>query len=136
MSELDSAVTAHVRESHADVISAVDRCADAVAASWDGRRATAREEVSDPLRAALREAGVLDRLPHVLADVVGAIGHEIPASPVAAPPYVVVTSRGPMLRATIEPGRLVVRLDAFDVRPEPGARYERLDGVEVVVDLE
>lgn len=136
MPELQAVVADRLREEHADAIDAVDRCADAVAVSWDGRRATDRREVAGPLEAALREAGVLERLPRVLADVVDAAGHDLPARPVAAPPYVAIASRGPVLRAAIDPGRLVVRLEAFAVRREPEPAYERRDGVAVVVALE
>ena len=85
--------------------------------------------------------GVLEFLPRVLADAVAATGHQLSASPVSAPPYVIVTSRGPMLRGTIDPGRLVVRFDAFtitDSTPTDDSRttYRRRSGVELVVSLE
>ncbi|WP_336344475.1 hypothetical protein [Halalkalicoccus ordinarius] len=45
----------------------------------------------------------------------------------AAPPYVTVTSRGPVLRATLSSGRLVVRIVLFDVERDP-VRYVRRGG--------
>ena len=126
MSSLDpGAAREYVREEHADVVARVDSCADAVAASWDEDSVEDAAAVSAPLEACLAEAGVLDELPGVLAGAVDAAGGELRAPPVAAPPYVVVTSRGPLLRATLDGGRLVVRFDAF--RVADGGRYERAE---------
>lgn len=71
---------------------------------------------SAPLRSALADAGVLDRCPAVLAALVDAAGFELPFEPAAAPPYVVVTSEGLLLRATVATGRLVVAVRAVEVR--------------------
>jgi len=74
------------------------------------------------------------------ADAVEATGYDLRASPVAGPPYVVVTSCGPVLRATIDPGRLVIRFDAFEVvrdsDPDRSSAYRRLDGTQLEVSLE
>lgn len=126
MTTLDpDAASEFVRREHADVVEHVDACADAVAASWDGNVVDDAAAVSVPLEACLDEAGVLDELPDVLAGAVDAAGAELQAPPVASPPYVVVTSRGPMVRATLDAGRLVVRFDAFRVT-EDGS-YERAE---------
>lgn len=113
----------------------VDACADEVAETWDGSATTDRDAVVEPLRAGLEESGVLARLPSVLEAAVDATGHDLPTMPVAAPPYVVVTSRGAVLRATIPPGRLVIRFDAFDVARGEAVEYRRLDGVRLVATL-
>ena len=128
-----------IQTEHAELVGTIDACADAVAAGWNGARTTDSEAISDGLATTLEDSGVLETLPSVLADVVDATGYELRAQPVAAPPYVVVTSRGPMLRATIDPGRLVVRFDGFAVvtqsdSAEP-ATYRR-QGVRVTVTLE
>ncbi len=136
MSEPSRAARRRIRRDHATVLEGIDACADRVAASWDGDAATDRADVVDPLRAELESMGVLARLPDVLVDAVDATGHALPASPVAAPPYVAVTSRGPVLRATIDPGRLVVRVDAFEVVRESTPRYRRLEDVRLAVSLE
>jgi len=82
----------------------------------DGNPATRDSAaVRDRLRAALDRAGVLDALDAALADAVAAAGGELSAEPVPAPPYLAVTSTGPVLRATLDAGRLVVRIEAFDV---------------------
>ncbi|MFC6717288.1 hypothetical protein ACFQGT_05645 [Natrialbaceae archaeon GCM10025810] len=129
-----------IQNEHAAVLRAIDACADAIAGCWDGDRTTRREEVVDPLRTALESAGVLEDLSSVLASAVEATGHDLSAPPVAAPPYVVVTSCGPILRATIGSGRLVIRFDVFEIVPgtnvgEP-TTYRRRDGVRVTVSLE
>ena len=76
----------------------------------------------------LDRAGVLDAAPAVLRECVAAAGDELAADPVAAPPYVVVTGEGVLLRATLD-RRLLVHVRAFRLRPysEPGTppRYER-----------
>lgn len=140
MSNPVRAARRQLQHEHASIVEAIDHCADQVAAPWDTSRTTDRNAVADGLRAALAETGVLEQLPRVLADVVAATGHELPAQPVAGPPYVVVTSRGPMLRATIDPGRLVIRFDAFDVvrDADPNRRpaYRRRNDVRVQVALE
>ncbi|QSW98670.1 hypothetical protein [Haloterrigena alkaliphila] len=129
-----------IRAEHVGVLEEIDRCADRVAEPWDTARTTDPDAVADGLRATFAETGLLERLPLVLSDVVAATGHELPVEPVAAPPYVVVTSRGPVLRATIDPGRLVLRFDVFDIvrDAEPGKppAYRRGNGVELGISLE
>jgi len=133
-------VRRRIRTDHPSIVDGIDACADAVAARWDTARTTDSEAVADGLHRALAEAGVLEALSRVLADAVDATGYELRATPVPAPPYVVVTSRGPMLRATIDPGRLVIRFDVFEVVRDPAPdrppSYRRLDGTRLAVSLE
>lgn len=117
------------------MIAAIDRCADEVAADRNGA-ALDRETVAAALQRGLESRGIFARLPRVLSDAVDATDRALPASPVPAPPYVVVTGRGPMLRASLGSGRLVIRFDAFDVVREPEPGYERRDGTRVTVSLE
>jgi hypothetical protein len=120
-------VRRHLREEHGELLTAVDRCADAVAAGWEALATTDREAVVPPMAATLGRAGVHDRFPGVLAGAVEAAGGTLRARPVAAPPYVVVTSVGPVLRATLDDARLVVTLATFGVdRGEGPPRYSRL----------
>ena len=135
MSHPVRAARQRIQDEHRPIVAAVSDCADQVAAPWDTSRTTDPDRVADSLRAALDSTGLLERLPGVLADAVDATGYDLPAQPVSAPPYVVVTSRGPVLRATIDPGRLVVRFDVFEVVRDPGPAYRRLDGVELAVSL-
>lgn len=108
---------------HGETLATTIERADAVAASWDGP-ATRRERVVEPLRAMLERAGLLDRYPPMLVDAAEVLDATLSASPVAAPPYVTVTSRGPVLRATLPGGRLVVRIGVFAVERNP-VRYVR-----------
>jgi hypothetical protein len=108
--------------SHGETLVATIDCADAVAAA--NGRATRREQVVEPLRTVLERAGLPERYPAMLVDAVAALGESLPASPVAAPPYVTVTSRGPVLRATLPEDRLVVRIAVFAVERDP-VRYVR-----------
>lgn len=113
---------------HAELLATVLDCADAVAADFettvDGAPATRdSRSIREPLQATLERAGVLAELPAVLVDAVEAAGASMPAKPVAAPPYVVVTSTGPTLRATLDGTRLIVRLEVFAV--EDGAFVRR-----------
>ncbi|MFC7096023.1 hypothetical protein [Halobaculum marinum] len=117
---------------HAPLLDAVDACADAVAARWEdgaSEGTTDRDAVVSPLRDALSTAGVHERLPGLLTTAAAALGASLPARPVAAPPYLVVTATGPVVRATLpEVGRLVVSLNVFVVDREGDTpRYRRAD---------
>jgi hypothetical protein len=119
-------VRSYLHREHGDLLATVEQCADAVAARWDGETTSDRSAVVPPLRAALRESGVAERLPGLLTGAVSAVGGELRAPPVAAPPYVVVTSVGPVLRATLTDRRLVVTIGVFTVRRDAeGPRYAR-----------
>jgi hypothetical protein len=125
-----------ILDRHGAVVDRVDECAADVAATWEGDTVTDRSRVVDPFERRLRDAGVLSLLPAALADAVDAAGYDLAAEPVAAPPYVVVTSTGPVLRATVADGRLVVAFRPFEVVRDRdgddgdesgGVRYARRD---------
>jgi hypothetical protein len=123
-----AAVRAHLLDERRDLCSTVADCADAVAAGWPDEGTTGRDAVVGPLRATLERAGVLGQFPVVLRECVAAAGSRLRAEPVPAPPYVVVTSVGPVLRATLDDGRLVVTFRVFAVERGGGgspARYVR-----------
>ncbi|MFC3958218.1 hypothetical protein [Halovivax cerinus] len=63
----------------------------------------------------------MDDLRTVLTDLVDALGHELSAPVVPAPPYVVVTSTGVVLRATLPAGRLVIALEPFTIERDASA---------------
>ncbi|WP_436923079.1 hypothetical protein [Halosimplex amylolyticum] len=133
---------------HAEVLDAVAAAGDAVEAAGDtlvttgdavapqnettatDTRGAADGELTDgralgaALERELADGGVLDRLPGVLETAVDAASVELVAEPVAAPPYVTVTGRGPVLRGPTEDGRLVVVIGAFRVERDP-CRYVR-----------
>ncbi|WP_256301479.1 hypothetical protein [Haloarchaeobius salinus] len=117
----------HVIHEHAALVTRIGDCADRVAATWE-TPPTDRVAVVEPLRATLAETGALDGLPDLLADAVEAAGDELQACPVAAPPYVAVTSVGPVCRATVADGRLVVTFELFELdRSGDEAAYRRRD---------
>lgn len=111
---------------HRPLVATTLDCADAVAADWERSRVSDGDRIAGPLRAALDRAGVLAACPGALRGAIEAAGYEPTAEPVAAPPYVVVTSIGLLLRATVGDGRLVATVAAFRVeRSADGPRYRR-----------
>lgn len=119
-----TAAREHLLATHESTIDATLAAADAVAADWrrldDGRPATTdRDALVADLRAELEDRGVLGAFPRTLAYAVEAAGDVLPASPVPAPPYVVLTSTGPVLRGTVDDGRYVIRIDCFEVVRDP-----------------
>ncbi|MGM0606671.1 MAG: hypothetical protein ACQETB_13500, partial [Halobacteriota archaeon] len=116
---------------HGETISAIERCADALVSEWDrddcGRPYTTdRSAIIQQLPAVLDRAGVPAALCELLVDVTGAIGADLPATPTPTPPYVVVSSTGPMVRATIPAGRLVVQFELFAIdRSDGEVRFVR-----------
>ncbi|RBI62520.1 hypothetical protein DMJ13_11730 [halophilic archaeon] len=120
-----TAAREHVLSEGRETVAAVLRCADEATAAWDGDAATDRAAVVDPLSRRLTDAGLLARCSDLLSEAVAATGLSLAASPVPAPPYVVVTSRGPVLRGTTDAGRLVVEIRAFAVERDGEVRYVR-----------
>ena len=113
-----AAVRARLLETHREPFERALSCADAVAAGWDGDATTDRGAVVPPYRATLREAGLHESLLDALAAALAATDHDLAADPVAAPPYLVVTGQGVVLRAPLDGGgRLVATLRAFSVAP-------------------
>jgi hypothetical protein len=119
-----AAAAAYVRSEHGAFLEEIDAAAAAVA---DERAAPPQDgrALADALETALADRGLTGRLPGVLSGAVEAADLTLAAEPVAAPPYVAVTSRGPVLRATTDAGRLVVTLVAFTVEDGPDRQYCR-----------
>src|SRR5699024_8097660 len=80
------------------------------------------QRVVEPFESALADRDVTGRLPTLLADAVAALGEELSAQPVAAPPYLTITSVGPVLRATLADTRLVMTIRVFAIERDP-TRY-------------
>lgn len=129
MTSSASCAAAHVRDTYPSLLETVAAAGATAASTWGvatgdaGADATAASRPGVPprgrtvrqsFRTALRDAGALERLPTVLASTVDHLGDALAATPVAAPPYVVVTSRGVLLRATLDRGRLVVEIQTFE----------------------
>jgi len=110
---------------HSGTVAEVIDAADGVA---DGRGSPAgADALTGSLRAELDRRDATSRLLGALADAVDAVGGDLPHDPVPEPPYLAVTSRGPVLRATLEAGRLVVVVRVFRVARDP-VRYVRTGG--------
>lgn len=130
MNDPVAAARERVLADHRTIIEEILAAADAVADAWPERvndrpATTDRDAVVPPLREQLTDRQVLDRLPAVLRTAVTAAGDDLPAEPVAAPPYVVVTSTGPVLRATAKSGRIVVAVEVFEVHRNDPTCYVR-----------
>lgn len=124
------AVRERIVADHGDFLDAVAAAARVTASSWDRDHATDRAAVVDPFERALRETGALDVAPGVLASAVDAAGGHLQANPVPSPPYVTVTTRGVVLRATTDVGRVVVTVAPFAVERDPVRYVHRADGVD------
>lgn len=111
-----TAAREHLLTGRRGIVEGTIECAGRVAASWGDAGTTERGAAVDTLRAVLSETGLLGTYPSVLAECVAAAGGRLRAEPVADPPYVVVTAVGPVLRATLDGGRLVVTLGVLDVK--------------------
>lgn len=121
MTQLDAdAARDRLLTAHAETVDATLDCAEAVSAAFetvvDGNPATGDSRaLRANFRAAMERAGLVEELAGLLPDLVDAAGETMAAPPVASPPYVAVTSTGPVLRATLDEKRLVVRIEAFAV---------------------
>ncbi|EFW93511.1 hypothetical protein ZOD2009_03832 [Haladaptatus paucihalophilus DX253] len=147
MTEPERAAREFLLADRRETVRTLLQCAKRVAEGWDdgstdgpdstdapdptgGRNSTTdRDSVVRPLSRELRKTGLLERLPDLLSETVTAAGFSLQARPVPAPPYVAVTSRGPVLRATLPAGRLVVSFRLFDVVRDENATRE--DGIRV-----
>lgn len=128
MEDPERAVETYVRETFADVVAALEDAVAGATANWPADGVTDPDRVRVDVRTALQQSGVRDRLPRVLAAAVAELGASMRASPVAAPPYVVVTSEGVLLRATLDDARLVITLG---VVTRTDGRYRPLETVDV-----
>ncbi|ELZ13996.1 hypothetical protein C479_01056 [Halovivax asiaticus JCM 14624] len=126
-------VRSRLCSAHGNVLAMIEASADAAVDTWPADTVTERHHVVDPFRAALVEHDVIDELPQILEDLVAIAGGDLSVPPVAAPPYVVVTSMGVLLRATLPRGRLVVAVHPFAVDREPSPTYHRRD--ELAIDV-
>ena len=108
-------VRTHLLKERRTTVAGVLVCGDHVESEWANGSTTDRRALVDRFEATLRDTDLFETLPTVLTECVEQAGATIPAQPVAAPPYVVVASTGVLLRATLDGGRLVVTIQAFDV---------------------
>lgn len=126
-----AAVRRHLQAAHQPTLDAVAECLDAVAESLD--LPASRAAVVARQDRALESGDLKDPLVGLLESALGASGAEPEAPIVAAPPYLVVTGRGPMLRATAGGERLVVLLQGFEL--DGNSRYLATDEFRVDVTV-
>lgn len=116
MTDVDTdAVRQYLCSEHAAIVEAVQTCAEASAATGTTEGRSDTSAVRRGTEACLRESGIWNHLPSVLAGCVEQTGKDLRASPVAAAPYVTATATGVVLRATLDTGRLVVAIDALGI---------------------
>lgn len=127
--DIESAIEAHIQEAHPGVLDAVAAAAATASSDWPADGVSSGRVVREQFDQALTAHGVRPDLVEVLKGAVGATGQSLQSSPVPAPPYVVVTSLGVCLRATLEDVRLVVELRAFE---QTDGRYTARSSPEVV----
>jgi hypothetical protein len=98
-----------------------------IAASWEEDAVRSGEMISAPLEEAIHERGLAEGLLESLVAGAATLDSDVQGRPVPAPPYLVVTSRGPLCRGTLADGRrLVVAFVLFEVDRRP-RRYRFLD---------
>jgi len=107
----------------ADLVDAAREVAD----SWEDDTVRSAAMVSAPLEEAIRRRGLAGALLGSLQAGAATLDSDVQGRPVPAPPYLVVTSRGPLCRGTLADGRrLVLTFVLFGVDRRP-RRYRFLD---------
>ncbi len=120
MSHLEERIHDQLLSTSRETIQRVVGVADDVAAGWTDGTTTDRDELVAGLTGGLEAENLHTPLIECLQHGIRVGGFELPATPVPAPPYLVVSSTGPLLRAGISPGRLLLSFDVFEViRGEP-----------------
>ncbi|NHN46729.1 hypothetical protein G9464_03850 [Halostella sp. JP-L12] len=123
----DAVTRRAIVDAHRETLAATVDAARTVAAAWPGETVRDPSAVAAPLEGELRERGLVEDLLATLDTAAAAIDESIRGAPVPAPPYLSVTSRGPVCRATLSGGdRLVVEPVMFAVDRRP-ARYRFAD---------
>lgn len=117
----EDAARERILADHRETVGAVQACATSAAEGLP--EPAPRADVVAGLSGALDDT-VRAALVEVLRGAVDATGRELQAEPVPASPYLVVTARGPLLRATLADGRLVALVRAFE---RSGDGYVRAD---------
>lgn len=112
---------------HRDTITACIDAGRTVTDTWPTARVPDSDLIVPPLTDELGSVSLREPLLGLLYTAVDTTGYDLRGDPVPAPPYLVVTSRGPVCRGTLEDGRrLVVLLELFEVHRRPRG-YSFLD---------
>jgi len=124
---LESTVRTRLLEAHPEALQSVIDAGRSVATAWPADAVQESGAVTEPLEYLLRERGLAEDLLGMLLTGTEAMNETMQGRPVPTPPYLVITSRGPICRGTLSDGRrLVVLLELFTVRRSP-TRYRFRD---------
>lgn len=124
---MDGAVRRRLLDTHGETIEAVIDSGQTVARALPHEDVSESAAVSRPLNALIGKRKLRGELLAMLHTGAAAIDESVAGTPVPAPPYLVVTSVGPVCRATLSDGRrLVVTVRLFDVDRRP-VRYRFAD---------
>lgn len=105
---------------HADTIRDVVDAGTAVSTAIEEWPVADGTVIRVPLDRLLQERGLPAPLLATLETTAATLGEEIRGAPVAAPPYYMVTSRGPLCRGTLANSRrLVIEFEVFEVKTRP-----------------
>lgn len=126
------AIAGQVTERHDETLEILADRADTVIERWEGPSTTEPTMITDGLRDAIQETGLESDLVGLLETAVGVTDRALAADPVPAPPYLSVTSRGPVLRGPVADGRVVVHIELF--RVTEAGRYVRRTGAPLRVE--
>ena len=127
MTQQESTIRTRLREAHRETLQSVIDAGRSVATAWPTDVVQESGAVTEPLEHLLRERGLAEDLIEMLQTGTAAMDETVQGRPIPAPPYLVITSRGPVCRGTVSDGRrLVVVLELFAVRRAP-TRYQFRD---------
>ncbi len=131
-----TAIVNAVSAGQGGIIEAAIAAGRTVAAQTNGRP-TDPSTFRTELEMALQSQNVLRALPDVLGTAAAAIDTPIAGDPVPAPPYVAVTSRGPLCRGTLaDDRRLVITVALFVIERSPRQYRFRDPGLESALAVE
>lgn len=124
-------------EAHGATLAATVDAARAVVVGWDGDAVGDPDRITAFLEGELRDRGLATDLLALLHTGADVLDTEVQGDPVAAPPYLAVTGRGPVVRATLGDGRrLVVVVSLFAVERDPTRYRFRDPGIEAVLGVD
>ncbi|MFB6254469.1 MAG: hypothetical protein ABEI06_07660 [Halobacteriaceae archaeon] len=125
--DLSATLQSHIRDQYPAILASISDCAETTRQKLDQHPTQEGDQIKTFLQDCLDKKNLLAACSHLLQESLQAQGLELPAQPVPSPPYVVVTSRGVMLRGTFEDQRIVILLQVFTVDPENTSQYRRCD---------
>lgn len=130
-------VRQHILTHHRETVTAVIDTGETIAAGIDEWPVSDPELVRLPLERCLREQNLFEPLVGLLEAASDSLDEQLRGTPVPAPPYLTVTSRGPLCRGTLSDGRrLVVLLSLFAVTTRPPAYRFRHPSVSSCLDID